>query len=353
MAIIFWSIGVILSTDTISYVLLKLVLQETVSQLKSYQDLYASFITIIILAVIFGVVSHNRKTALREISLGYFISFLIICVVNAFILALVEKKLMNIHGEFTWLYVMLVLSSLVQMAFVLVLASSNNWHRKNEELKEQYLELQVGHYQYLEERNYETKKFRHDLKTHIYVLRQYINESHWDELNDYLDTICGKIENIPGYISVHNETVDAILNYYNNQFLKKECSFKVIGSLPQQCHVSAFDLCTIFSNILSNALENASLEDGQVELSIHFDNDMIYIRERNTFQGNLKRKDQEIITTKAEKDLHGFGIHNIKDSVEKYFGSVNIEIINNEFVIDIIMENKNPNGEGRKKSGRN
>lgn len=352
IVIVLWAIGVVSSVDSISYVLLRLGLRITEYQLNQYQNLFASCITLMILGILFGVISHNQKTALQELSVWYFVAFLVICIVNAGVLAIIEKNLMNVHGEFTVIYVMLVISSLVQMAFVLVLASSNNWHRKNEELKEQYLELQAEHYQYLEEKNLATKKFRHDMRAHMYIIKQYIYEEQWDKLINYVDTICGELEYMPGYLSVKNEIVDAILNYYDNQFTKRNVSLKVSGNLPQECHVHAYDLCTIFSNILSNAMENIEgLEEGQAVLSVHFEDGIIFIREENTYTGKLEKNGEEIVTTKADKEMHGFGIQNIKDSVAKYKGSVTITETGHSFIMDIVMENMEPLEGTRKKSG--
>lgn len=71
--IVFWAIGVIFSIDTIGYV----GLQASHYQFVQYQDLYASFITIMILVIIFGVISHKQKAALQELSIWYFIAFLL------------------------------------------------------------------------------------------------------------------------------------------------------------------------------------------------------------------------------------------------------------------------------------
>lgn len=344
VVIVFWAVGVIFSVDTISYVLVRLIRHITHYHLNQWQDICTSVITIMILGIVFGLIAHNQKTALGELSAGYYVAFLIICVANASVLVLIERELMNAHGEFAVIYIMLVLSSLVQMAFVFVLASSNHWHYKNEKLKEQYLEMQTEHYRYLEERNLDTKKFRHDLRGHILVVKECIREEKWDELGQYIDRVCGEIEHIPGYLSVKNETVDAILNYYHTQFTKRDCAFEVKGSLPQRCCVQAYDLCTIFSNLMSNALESVEqlTQKGSVELSVHFDDTLIYIREKNTCNGSLNRNGDEIVTSKQDKELHGFGIRNIRDSVKRYSGTVDIEVTGHNFVIDIILENMTP-----------
>ena len=79
-----------------------------------------------------------------------------------------------------------------------------------------------------------------------------------------------------------------------------------------------------------------------MELSVHFDDTLIYIREKNTCNGSLNRNGDEIVTSKQDKELHGFGIRNIRDSVKRYSGTVDIEVTGHNFVIDIILENMTP-----------
>ena len=95
---------------------------------------------------------------------------------------------------------------------------------------------------------------------------------------------------------------------------------------------------------MSNALESVEqlTQKGSVELSVHFDDTLIYIREKNTCNGSLNRNGDEIVTSKQDKELHGFGIRNITDSVKRYSGTVDIEVTGHNFVIDIILENMTP-----------
>lgn len=115
--IVFWTMGVVLSVNTISSVLTRIFLRVTHNQLNQWQDLYASMITIVVLAVIFGLMLHNQKTALQELSVWHAIVLLLICIVNACLFTLIERML-PVYGEFAEIYIMLVLSSLVQTAFV-------------------------------------------------------------------------------------------------------------------------------------------------------------------------------------------------------------------------------------------
>lgn len=335
-----WSMGVIMTVDVISYMLVKLFWIWTGYSDTSLQDIIMSMVTLFILFVVFWLVGRKSKSALSELSWWYYIAFLIICVVNVCVLAILENKLMQRYTEYALVFLLLLIGFIVQMAFVLVLGASNNWHRKNEELKEHYINLQREHYQLLEYKNQEIRKIRHDMRAHLYVMKQYTEQKSWDQLNDYINTIYGKLDSSHSVRSVYNETVDAVLNYYGEKFRNNGCTFRLSGRMPEVCYIDAYDLCTIFSNILSNAFEAVEkVETKWVELSIGFDDENIYISEKNIYNGMYRIDRGKIVTSKKDKQAHGLGLDNIRDSVSKYHGTLNYELLKDEFVLEIIMEN--------------
>ena len=86
-------------------------------------------------------------------------------------------------------------------------------------------------------------------------------------------------------------------------------------------------------------------------MSVHFDDDIIYIREENIYTGKLEKNGEKLVTTKADKELHGFGVQNIKDSVAKYKGMVSIMHTGQHLVMDILMDNNEPVGKFGRKFG--
>lgn len=71
--IVFWAIGVIFSIDTIGYV----GLQASHYQFVQYQDLYASFITIMILVIILVLYHTSRRLHYRNYLFGILSLFLL------------------------------------------------------------------------------------------------------------------------------------------------------------------------------------------------------------------------------------------------------------------------------------
>ena len=107
----------------------------------------------------------------------------------------------------------------------------------------------------------------------------------------------------------------------------------VNGSFPRECKIDAYDLCTIFSNILSNALEAArQAPEKRIALSCRYTSSNIIIIIKNTFMnvGQFDRK--QIQTSKQDLDYHGFGLENIRECVEQHNGLMDIEIKNEECI---------------------
>ena len=112
------------------------------------------------------------------------------------------------------------------------------------------------------------------------------------------------------------------------------------GQLPEECYIDAFDLCTIFSNLLSNAFEAAKKSEGRsIEVECGYTTDMIFIIIQNDYSGNIQGSDGKFLTGKSNKEYHGFGLQNIERSVKKYSGNMNIEV-NKKFAVRIRMINK-------------
>ena len=113
----------------------------------------------------------------------------------------------------------------------------------------------------------------------------------------------------------------AILNKNYSDAQKRNVNLKISGHLPQPCNIDAIDLCTIFSNLLSNAIEASSqTQERLVTLECGYTKDKILLSVRNSYNHNY----------------HGYGLLNVKKSVKKHNGYINIEP-NEEFVVNISM----------------
>lgn len=209
-------------------------------------------------------------------------------------------------------------------------------------LNKKYLRVQQENYEYLEYREEETKRFRHDYKNHLNSLQILCKEKRYKDVENYIDEISERLNQRHVYFSVCNSFVDAILNYYYQKMSKINIKFKVSGKMPKICNINLFDLCTIISNLLDNAIEAVEElnEDKRfIEMTFRYDDLMIYCNVVNPYNGKLDIYKNKIISKKNSKN-HGYGLSNVRKSVDIYSGSLDIKTANCTFEVLIALVNK-------------
>ncbi|MBR1741218.1 MAG: GHKL domain-containing protein [Lachnospiraceae bacterium] len=113
--------------------------------------------------------------------------------------------------------------------------------------------------------------------------------------------------------------IDSVLNYGISHTCSAYVKPVVYGRLPEIVSVSAMDLCTVFSNMLSNAIKGANLLEEENELVIRFQGGEQFFSICVT---NQTKKNENVEREKAENSdrNHGHGLKKIKEVAEKYTG---------------------------------
>lgn len=192
----------------------------------------------------------------------------------------------------------------------------------------------------MEQREKDTKKFRHDIKSHMQVLSVMTKNGMYSNFDSYMEEINMQIDRLGNVITVNNGIVDAIINKYYSEALQKGIDINIKGMLSNECSITPYDLCTIFSNLLSNAVEAAEKAvEKRISMECRYTDDSIIIITKNTFKDEGQFRHSKIITTKNDIEYHGFGIDNIKDAVERNNGMLDIDIKDSIFTIILKLSN--------------
>ena len=241
----------------------------------------------------------------------------------------------NVKSFFVGAYIFAGIGILIQLGTVIVLLMQNGVYKEKEEMVHKFLKAQNAHYRYLEKKEKETKKFRHDIHNHMQVLYSFSQEKNYEKLDEYLSVMNQKTNSFFRGITVRNGIVDAILNYYRDMADEKGITMTISGTFPQNSNVEDYDLCTIFSNILSNALEAAEkTEEKKIIISCRHQKNKEIIIIKNSW---LEKNEKILSTSKEDKDAHGFGLENVRDAVEKYNGFLLISVEEGMFVLKIVL----------------
>lgn len=175
----------------------------------------------------------------------------------------------------------------------------------------------------------------HDLKHQIRSLRE---TGQVDPA--YLDDLERSISIYNSAVHTGNETLDIVLTDKRLHCATHGIQFTCIAEGGRMAFMETMDIFSLFGNILDNAIEcEAKLppEARFIHLSVRAVNRLLFIHAENHFEGTLELRDGIPLTTKADKDYHGYGMLSIRRIVEKYSGNFEISAEDQLFQIDIML----------------
>lgn len=194
----------------------------------------------------------------------------------------------------------------------------------NSEENVQLLHKQLESYQDSDWLDMELRKFRHDIRNHFICMDHLLKNNNVEDLQVYFQDLTQSFAFQEKAYFCGNHVIDAILNHDLSRHCSDHVNVTVYGSLSDDISISSMDLCTLFSNILSNAITSVNQCDSseEPELTIHFQLGTQYffigvtnsVCEENLLELEQKRK-------KSFNRNHGFGLNKIKEIVEEYHGS--------------------------------
>lgn len=231
--------------------------------------------------------------------------------------------------------VILVLTSFCVIMIVYFIESFLIQFQIRSEENTELLEKQLEYYQGADLLDTELRKFRHDIKNHFICMEHLFQNRDLENLETYFNDLKESFAFQEKAYFSGNHIIDAILNHELLRHCSNTVNIIVYGSLKENCSISAMDLCTLFSNILSNAITSVNKCDGSMnpELTIHFQTGTYYfsIEVSNTIGEEDIKKLGENTKKKSNRD-HGFGLNKIKEIVKKYNGNFE-QTLDNETII--------------------
>ena len=147
-------------------------------------------------------------------------------------------------------------------------------------------------------------------------------------------------------IKTGNEALDLILTEKSLICTKNHILLKFYGDCECLSFMEKVDLYSLFGNAIDNAIEAVSKENDEhlktINLIVRGVHSLITIRVENYFTGNIILNQEGLpITTKKDRDYHGYGLKSIKYIVEKYNGDFRINIEDNIFSLSILFSINN------------
>lgn len=300
----------------------------------------AGMITIKILLYVAALFTNNYKNIKNKTIMphSYWFAIFFIPLTSLFIiLAIIEMAAYNLS---------LVISIIVSLLFVnfFIFYLYDNLNMQQEERFEKSRLLQQNNF-YLKQFELmkaslnSTKSFRHDMKNHLSVLKLLVEENENNEALKHIEQMTDVIIASKEYAKSGNIIIDSILNFKLQEAEYHGIYVSLELSIPEQLNVTSFDMSIILGNLLDNAINACSKldKDKRIDIKIKYNKGRLIIKVSNTYDGNLLFNGNELITSNSDKENHGIGVNNVKATLEKYNGELEIEHTESIFTVILLM----------------
>ena len=181
------------------------------------------------------------------------------------------------------------------------------------------------------------RKLTHDMSKYMEAFEN-LKKEQPGEIQDYMEQLADTMQDIERKVVTGNALVDTILLEKEKEAYSKEIDFQIVAQTTRLSEFKSVYLCSIFANALDNAIEacdEVPREKAFVKIDITEAGDGIYILFENSYPENRKQKYFE--TSKEDKFLHGFGLKNIQNGVEKCGGNVSVHMGAGVFSLSILL----------------
>ena len=236
--------------------------------------------------------------------------------------------------ELEILYVLGIGIVLSQVISLIAIFYSRNELQQKHDIAVEYLRIQREYTSLLQEKEQDMRAFRHDMKSHLHMLEHLWNTGKEDVFAKYLKSLVESSSQLEDYVDVGDVMLSCVLSRYSALASENQVKLQLCGGMPRPLALSAMDICTIFSNYMSNAIEAAAgTDDRVVRMDLHGEGDMMLFQICNAYNGSIVEQENCILTSKENFKDHGYGLANAGNCIEKNGGTVDITYDNQMFVV--------------------
>ena len=183
---------------------------------------------------------------------------------------------------------------------------------------ERHLKSQVKHLDEILLKQEELRRVRHDMTNQLVAIQGYFHESDTAGGEAYVTSLLQNLQTPSARIKTGNSALDAILSTKKALAESKGIIVDMEVQISDQLPLEPVDVCVIFGNALDNAIEACDrITEGEkkIRLVLVQREGKLLCRITNTALSGITNV---YSTSKKDKENHGFGLVNLRESLKKY-----------------------------------
>jgi len=308
--------------------------------------LTAAFVTLAYIPVFLGI--HWLERHLREENQSLHVTvreFWPVLIIGAFVFLASNLSFVYSDTPFTSTLPVDInnIRTLVDLAGVAILYT---YHFQRSELHLKRELDAVQNAMHLQHQQYELSKESidlinrkyHDLKHQIAFLR---SEPDLKRCGAYLDQMEQEIKNYEAQNKTGNPVLDTVLTSKSLYCAQHGITLTCVADGSLLDFMDVLDLSAVFGNALDNAIEcEEKIPDPErrlIHLSVSARQELVLIRVENYCEEELSFQDGLPLTTKQDKNFHGYGLKSIRYVAQKYGGAATVRMEQPWFVLQIVL----------------
>ncbi|MEG0304641.1 MAG: GHKL domain-containing protein [Oscillospiraceae bacterium] len=186
----------------------------------------------------------------------------------------------------------------------------------------------------------------HEFKHQLIMLQALVKSvTTTEEKKQFLKNVTDIMSQLPKhdiFMDIQNNALRCIFISTYSDCIKHNISFDAVIRYSDFIFLSDIDICTIFSNAFENALtacieRRAQNLTAAISINIQRSNDIVSVFMTNDKITKVIERDGVFETTKQDKASHGIGLTNIKRTIEKVGGTMDISYTDETFTVKLLF----------------
>lgn len=233
---------------------------------------------------------------------------------------------------------------LLSSTLALFIVYRHNVERESETIRikseNERLKTEKTYYDILERQNQQLMIYAHDTKKHLAAIQSLNTDP---EISEYISKLSDELVSYTNNCHSGNKTLDIMINKYSTECEMRGVSFEYDVKACNLREVEDIDLVAILGNIMDNALTaSEKSSEKKISLDTTWRNSYSVIIVTNSCDNEPNSFDRQLITTKENQKLHGYGLKSVAKTLQKYNGDYNwkYEAENKIFIATVMIGEK-------------
>lgn len=236
---------------------------------------------------------------------------------------------------------LLIINTLVFYLFDSLVRLYNDRHEKM--MLEQQNKAYINQIKLVYDSQNALRYYRHDMRNHLFKMRDMVEKSEYKQLEEYIGQAVSYMKIDKKVIDSGNSEIDCLLNYKLRNIDEMNIKLETKFVLPHELFINVFDINIVLGNLIDNALEALKqCDERELIVRMTYSKGVMFITIKNSFSSNIKidNNNQKLFTTKKDLKNHGLGLQSVQYTIDKYYGTMEIETTEKMFIVKALMYNK-------------